>query len=467
LPAAPALGAEGAEKLCAAAAKLGLSSLLSSSPSAALGDFSSALRKRKADQTTQDEFADVTLVLDDGSRMPAHRLLLSRCVYFRTLMSESWAAGSGSEAGVVPLTGISTLALDVVLDTVYGLPADEWIGRMIAHDGRSEGGAQELESMLTDESEHLVELLMIADRFDLPVLSKFSQRAITAMVDSENALQLLEISAVYGAASLQESLVDFLAREILADAASDPTFNSAAVACQRLVRGFIARRRTAKERDEELIFLGMAPAPASTDWALCRGTAPANWAPAPCGRERDPQLQDANTDPNDGAEGHMLSSRPAHPEAAVAAACERKLGALQPQLARSVQERVRALDSSAKSALSLMELQRAELLGMAARSQAKQRAAQTIVEAATGDARTKLQPTSSSEIVLNAPYASAVAPTRTDGEGVDDDDHEHEHGADDLFGLRTSSAERLAADLDELRSGGNLGRTTSYDPDAD
>jgi len=30
------------------------------------------------------------------------------------------------------------------------------------------------------------------------------------MVDSETALQLLEISAVYGAASLQESLVDLL-----------------------------------------------------------------------------------------------------------------------------------------------------------------------------------------------------------------------------------------------------------------
>jgi len=112
---------------------------------------------------------------------------------------------------------------------------------------------------------------------------------------------------------------------------------------------------------------------------------------------------------------------------------------------------------------------------MAARSQAKQRAAQTVVEATTSDVRTQLQPTLSSEIVLNAPYASAIAPrsTRTDGEGVDDDDldhdrdHDHEHGADDPFGLRTSSAERLAADLDELRSGGNLGRTTSYEPDAD
>lgn len=35
----------------------------------------------------------------------------------------------------------------------------------------------------------------------------------------------------------------------------------AAIKCQRLIRGFLARRQTKKEREQELIFLGMAPPP--------------------------------------------------------------------------------------------------------------------------------------------------------------------------------------------------------------
>ena len=104
------------------------------------------------------------------------------------------------------------------------------------------------------------------------------ERELPPAMSVEDALKLLQTAERGRQGRQRAQLMQEIASQEERDRAAaeeggvETDSTSAAISCQRLIRGFIARRRAAKERDEELIFLGMAPAPYD--------------------REQDPQLQD-------------------------------------------------------------------------------------------------------------------------------------------------------------------------------
>jgi hypothetical protein len=205
----------------------------------------SSLQADLAALVASPEDADVALRLDDGSLLPAHRVVLaSRCEYFRTIFDENFAF-TESRQREIPLPGVARSTLEKVLQYVYA--------------------AQE-EAVL---DEGIVEALQCADRLLLDDLRQICEAELERSLDTENSAFLLEIADRHNAPRLKRCALEHVILNWDAFSAS-PALGQLALSGSHVLRelDYLAHQKNLTARPGEVIRLAQklarqpAPSPA-------------------------------------------------------------------------------------------------------------------------------------------------------------------------------------------------------------
>lgn len=115
-------------------------------------------------------FTDVVLQVDN-CEFPCHRAsLCASSIYFRTMFSTSFQE---SRQSVVKLQGISSAAMDNLLDFMY-------------------------EGRLKLDEENVESIFRAADRLDIPVLTKACVQFLQERVSHSNCLGMMDFANLYG-----------------------------------------------------------------------------------------------------------------------------------------------------------------------------------------------------------------------------------------------------------------------------
>ena len=78
--------------------------------------YSDHLRDILKEMSSDDSFADVTLVTDDKKQIKAHRNILSAC---SSVFKEIWQINSDNNHQVIYLRGIQYLEMESILQFIY------------------------------------------------------------------------------------------------------------------------------------------------------------------------------------------------------------------------------------------------------------------------------------------------------------------------------------------------------------
>ena len=135
----------------------------------------------------EPEFSDLLCKLEDGRALPTHRVVLAaRCEYFATI----FACGF-QEAGKPTLTipGVDTPSFTSLLRFLYG--GDDSIV----------------------QSEHVVDVLIGADRFLLDDLKQMCESQLEDALDAENVAMLLEVADRFNAPRLKRVCLETIVRD--------------------------------------------------------------------------------------------------------------------------------------------------------------------------------------------------------------------------------------------------------------
>ncbi|XP_024376160.1 BTB/POZ domain-containing protein At3g56230 [Physcomitrium patens] len=129
---------------------------------------------------------DVELVTNDGLSIHAHRIVMAtKSSVFRAIFESD--ALKEPHTGVVHIPELSHYELRYLLEFMYcaEIPADAM-------------------------AEHGHALLMAADKYDIPVLSKVCEAFICATVSPSNVLDVLELATLTHATSLKETAINVI-----------------------------------------------------------------------------------------------------------------------------------------------------------------------------------------------------------------------------------------------------------------
>jgi hypothetical protein len=130
-------------------------------------------------------FADVAFVLDDGSEVKAHKILLHRCPYFACMFA---AQMQEANEGRIRLKDVSQRALMKLLEIIY---TDEAL-------------------IEEEDMSFVLELLVIADRHGVERLKALCEIHIVKNINFENAAGIVEIADQHSALILRAKAMDFI-----------------------------------------------------------------------------------------------------------------------------------------------------------------------------------------------------------------------------------------------------------------
>ena len=129
--------------------------------------------------------SDVTFVCDDGSRIFAHKFMLSRCEYFRAMLLGSMAEAEDEKQDVM-LPDITSDILLVLLEYMY---------------------TDEVEF---SNSDNAMDLFQVADRFGIPRLKSICENVILKSICIDNAASIFFAADMYNAKALREKCLNFM-----------------------------------------------------------------------------------------------------------------------------------------------------------------------------------------------------------------------------------------------------------------
>jgi hypothetical protein len=149
----------------------------------------STFREDLASAVDDCDFSDFALLLDDGSLVHAHKLVLkSRCEYFRTLLECGFSEQGKSS---LPVPGIDRDTLLAVLRYIYS-------------------GDPEC---IAASNVSVVDILIAADRFLLDDLKQICEAALEEALEIDICGNLLEVSDRYGAPRLRRVCLERIAKQ--------------------------------------------------------------------------------------------------------------------------------------------------------------------------------------------------------------------------------------------------------------
>ncbi|KAI0070090.1 hypothetical protein K474DRAFT_1776994 [Panus rudis PR-1116 ss-1] len=154
----------------------------------------SSMRSSFVSMREQEQLTDVILESSDGQKYPAHRLVLAVATrYFKDMFKRDWSESQGGSPLQIPYSGV---ILKVVLDQIYT------------------GSAEPV-----NDQDDLLELLELADRWELPGLFARVERWLIPTITIGTYRDVQEIGEKYHAKVLCKACENFCADN--ADALSD------------------------------------------------------------------------------------------------------------------------------------------------------------------------------------------------------------------------------------------------------
>eukprot|EP00753_Platysulcus_tardus_P020841 PLAT8430.2.p1 GENE.PLAT8430.2~~PLAT8430.2.p1 ORF type:complete len:949 (-),score=328.86 PLAT8430.2:60-2840(-) len=152
-------------------------------------------------------YSDITLVLDDGARLPAHKcLLVVRSEYFKSMFEGGLAEASAKE---VHLAGMSQDAVTVLLRFLY-------TGEVTSEHEGEDGKEEELSPDVA------LELMGITNMLNMPELKNVCASAVCKVVDVENVLGAYVMAGMYDSELLRSVCLRLIGNNAKEALRSDP-----------------------------------------------------------------------------------------------------------------------------------------------------------------------------------------------------------------------------------------------------
>ena len=145
----------------------------------------STLVEDLTDVLGRESFADVAFVLEDESRVLAHRVILARCEFFRAMFHSGMRERDQQE---IAIPNISSGVFKTLLKYLY---------------------TDEVAELTLDEAAAVFEA---ADRFGIDRLKRICEQRILAAISIDNACGILLTADRHSASSLRKRALDFVLR---------------------------------------------------------------------------------------------------------------------------------------------------------------------------------------------------------------------------------------------------------------